>query len=156
MPTGMLSRWPVTGRRRTHSQLIPSIRMIYHWLAGAVVLFHAAFVVFVIVGGFMALRWHRLVWLHLPAAAWGVLIEYGGWICPLTPLEIMLRARAGVAGYSGGFIDHYILRRLYPSGLTPQIRWTLGTLALLLNIVAYALILRQSQRRHRITGMPNS
>jgi len=120
--------------------------MAYNWLSDAVVLFHAAFVVFVMVGGFLALRWRRLVWLHAPAAVWGVMIEYGGWICPLTPLENMLRRRAGVAGYSGGFIEHYILRRLYPSGLTPQVRWTLGTLALALNIAAYALIIHQRGR----------
>jgi len=126
--------------------------MIYHWLAGAVVLFHAAFVVFVTVGGFIALRWRRVVWLHIPAAIWGVAIEYGGWICPLTPLEIALRERAGVAGYSGGFIEHYVLRRLYPSGLAPRIRWVLGTLALVLNIAAYALILRQRAQAAKRAG----
>jgi hypothetical protein len=126
--------------------------MVYHWLSDAVVLFHAAFVVFVIVGGFLALRWRRLVWLHAPAAVWGVMIEYGGWICPLTPLENMLRRRAGVAGYSGGFIEHYVLQRLYPSGLTPHIRWTLGTLALALNIAAYSLIIRQRTRPAERTG----
>jgi hypothetical protein len=128
--------------------------MGYHWLSDAVVLFHAAFVVFVIVGGFLALRWRRLVWLHAPAAVWGAMIEYGGWVCPLTPLENMLRERAGVAGYSGGFIEHYILARLYPSGLTPQIRWTLGTFTLVLNIVAYALIARQWSRSRGRTSLP--
>ena len=126
--------------------------MIYHWLAGAVVLFHAAFVVFVIAGGFIALRWRRVVWLHVPAAIWGIAIEYGGWVCPLTPLEIALRERSGVAGYSGGFIEHYVLRRLYPSGLTPPIRWLLGSLALVLNIVAYTLIARQRAQSAKRAG----
>ena len=116
--------------------------MIFHWLAGAIVVLHAAFVVFVVLGGFLALRWRRLAWLHLPSVIWAVLLEYKGWICPLTPLENALRARAGMAGYSGGFIEHYILRELYPDQLTSGLRLGLGTLALLVNIVAYALIVR--------------
>lgn len=120
--------------------------MIYHWLAGTVVLFHATFVVFVIVGGFLALRWRRLMWLHIPAAVWGVLIEFGGWICPLTPLENLLRERAGVAGYGGGFIEHYVLKRLYPARLTTRVQWALGALALAINIAAYTMLIRQHRR----------
>jgi len=117
--------------------------MMYHWLADVVVLIHGAFVAFVILGAFIALRWRWLVWLHLPAAIWGVLIEYAGWICPLTPLENALRARAGESGYSGDFIEHYILRALYPHGLTPATRWILGSIALVVNIIAYALLIRK-------------
>ena len=117
--------------------------MMYHWLADVVVLIHGAFVAFVILGAFIALRWRWLVWVHLPAAIWGVLIEYAGWICPLTPLENALRARAGESGYSGDFIEHYILRALYPHGLTPATRWILGSIALVVNIIAYALLIRK-------------
>ena len=120
--------------------------MIYRWLADGVVLIHGAFVVFVIVGGFLALRWGKLVWVHLPAAIWGVLIEFAGWICPLTPLENALRARAGEAGYAGGFIEHYVLRALYPGGLTPTIQLALGSFALGVNIVAYALLVRRRRK----------
>ncbi len=116
---------------------------MYRLLADAVVLVHAAFVVFVILGGFFTLRWRRIVWAHIPAAIWGVLIEYAGWICPLTPLEHLLRARAGEAAYSGDFIDHYVLRVLYPSGLTPRVQVVLGSFALVVNLVAYALLIRQ-------------
>jgi hypothetical protein len=129
--------------------------MIYRWLADGVVIVHLAFVVFVMVGAFLAIRWRWLVWLHLPAAIWGVLIEFAGWICPLTPLENSLRARAGDAGYSGDFIQHYLLRALYPQGLTPKVQWVLGALALGVNLVGYALLFRgaraarHSQHRQR-------
>jgi hypothetical protein len=123
--------------------------MIYRWLADGVVIVHLAFVVFVMVGAFLALRWRWLVWFHLPAAIWGVLIEYAGWICPLTPLENALRALAGEAGYSGDFIQHYLLRALYPQGLTPKVQWVLGTLALGVNLVGYALLIRQASVRRR-------
>ena len=123
--------------------------MVYRALADAVVIVHALFVAFVVLGGFVAWRWRRVAWVHLPAAAWGVAIEFGGWMCPLTPLENALRARAGLAGYSGGFIEHHLIAWLYPAGLTPPTQVVLGTLALLVNIAAYSLLLHRP--RHRDT-----
>src|SRR4026209_2900188 len=96
--------------------------MLYRGLADAVVMIHLLFAAFVVLGGFLAWRWPRVTWVHFPAAVWGVAIEFGGWICPLTPLENALRARAGLAGYSGGFVEHYLLPALYPVGLTASQR----------------------------------
>lgn len=121
--------------------------MLFHLLAEAVALFHAAFVAFVVLGGLLALRWRRVMWIHLPAAAWGVLIEFTHWVCPLTPLENTLRARAGVAGYSGGFVDHYILRALYPNGLTPTIQLCLGVAVIAVNVAVYAWLWHRRSRR---------
>jgi len=114
-----------------------------------VVLVHGAFATFVVLGGFLALRWRRLVWLHIPAAAWGVFVEYSGRICPLTPLENALRTRAGEAGYSGDFIQHYLLQALYPAGLQRSTQAVLGTAALAVNLAAYALLFarRSTDRR---------
>ena len=123
--------------------------MIFRWLADAVVVLHAAFVVFVVLGGFLVLRWRRVAWLHVPAAIWGVLIEYAGWICPLTPLENALRERAGQAGYSGGFVEHYVLRVLYPAGLTRETQWVLGALVLLINGLVYGSLWMRRRRGHR-------
>ena len=117
--------------------------MMYRLLADAVVLFHFTFVLFVILGGFLLRRWPRLVYLHVPIAIWGVLIEFAGWICPLTPLENHLRRLGGEAGYEGGFIDHYIIPVLYPGGLTRTLQYVLGVLALLINILAYLLYFRR-------------
>lgn len=109
--------------------------------ADAVVLIHLAFVLFVVFGALLVLRWRRLAWLHVPAATWGVLIEFTGWVCPLTPLEKRLRLAAGDAGYEGGFIDHYLLPLLYPAGLTPDTQIVLGVAVLVLNVGLYAWIL---------------
>ena len=98
-------------------------------------------------GGLLVLRWPAIMALHIPAAVWGVMIEFTGWLCPLTPLENWLRVRGGELGYSGGFIDHYIQPVLYPSGLTRGIQVVLGTLALLLNLTAYSIVLSRSRRR---------
>ena len=111
--------------------------MIFRWLADAVALLHAAFVAFVVLGGLLVLRWRRVAWLHVPAAIWGVLIEYSGWICPLTPLENALRERAGQAGYSGGFVEHYGSHVLYPAGLTREMQWVLGALVVIVNGLVY-------------------
>ena len=123
--------------------------MIYWALADLVLAVHLAFVLFVVLGGLLVLKWPRLAWLHIPAAIWGVLIEYTGWICPLTPLENSFRARGGGAGYSGGFIEHYIQPVLYPAGLTRGTQIVLGSLALLVNLTAYGVAVARRRRSGR-------
>ena len=113
-------------------------------LADSIVAFHFLFVLFVVFGGLLVLWWPRVAYLHVPAAIWGALIEFTGWICPLTPLENALRARAGQAGYQGGFVEHYILPALYPTALTRNIHLLLGAIVLLLNLAIYAHVLRRS------------
>ena len=100
-----------------------------------------------VLGGLLVLRWPRAAWLHVPAAAWGVLIEYTGWICPLTPLENSFRTRGGEMGYSGGFIEHYIQPLLYPAGLTRSTQLVLGSLVLVLNLTAYGIVVSRMRRR---------
>jgi nitrate reductase gamma subunit len=120
--------------------------LIYRALADLVLVVHLAFVVFVVLGGLLVLRWPWVAFLHVPAAIWGVLIEYKGWICPLTPLENSLRASAGVAQYSGGFIQHYIQPVLYPAGLTRGTQIVLGSFALLVNLAAYGVVIARRRR----------
>lgn len=121
--------------------------MIYRALADLVLTLHLGFVLFVVFGGMLVMRWRRLAWIHIPAAAWGVIIEYAGWICPLTPLENSLRARGGEAGYAGGFIEHYLLPALYPQGLTRGTQVVLGSLVLMINAAAYGALLLRTRRR---------
>lgn len=120
--------------------------VLYRLLANAVVLIHVLFIAFILGGGFLAWRWRWVAAVHIPCAIWGVLIEYRGWICPLTPLENSLRARAGQEGYSGGFIEHYVLPVIYPAGLTPRVQMMLGTFVLVVNVLAYAVLLRRITR----------
>jgi hypothetical protein len=121
--------------------------MLYRLLADAVLLLHLLFVAFVLGGGLLALRWRWMPWLHLPALAWGATVEFTGWICPLTPLENILRAAGGEAGYSGGFVEHYLLPMLYPAALTREAQWLLGGGLLAFNAVVY-LLLWLRRRRH--------
>jgi len=123
--------------------------LIYWALADLVLAVHLAFVLFVVLGGLLVLKWPRLAWLHIPAAIWGVLIEYTGWICPLTPLENSFRVRSGDAGFSGGFIEHYIQPVLYPAGLTRGTQIVLGSLALLVNLTAYGVVVARRRRSGR-------
>jgi hypothetical protein len=115
-------------------------------MADLVVALHFAFVVFVALGGLLALRWPRVAWLHIPAVLWGALIEFSGWICPLTPLENYLRRQQGQAEYEGDFIARYFLRVLYPDGLTRNDQLMLGGLALGINLAIYAFILLKHRR----------
>jgi hypothetical protein len=117
--------------------------VLYRLLADGVLLVHFGFVVFVVVGGVLVLRRPRLAWLHLPAAAWGVLVQVGNWTCPLTPLENLLRERGGQAGYSGGFVEHYLLSVLYPAGMTYGMHLALGGVVLAVNLYVYGRVLRR-------------
>jgi hypothetical protein len=111
--------------------------MPYLLIANLLVLLHLAFVGFVVLGALLVLRWPRLGWIHLPCALWGALIEFAGWVCPLTPLENRFRQLGGQTGYAGGFVDHYLLPVLYPQNLTRPVQVALGTLVLVLNAAAY-------------------
>jgi hypothetical protein len=117
--------------------------MPYRILADMVVGLHALFVAFVLAGGLLALRWPKIAAVHLPAAVWGSVIEFGGWVCPLTPLEKSLRASAGEAGYEGGFIEHYLLPVLYPPGLTRGVQILLGSVVLVVNLTVYGFLIRR-------------
>lgn len=117
-------------------------KRLYRFLADLVVGLHFLFVLFVVLGGLLVLRWPRVAYLHVPAAIWGAAIEFAGWICPLTPLENWLRGQAGSAGYSGGFIEHYILPVLYPSALTRDIQLILGFLVVAANLGIYGYVFR--------------
>ncbi len=120
--------------------------MIFRLLADGLVVFHVAFVLFVVLGGLVVLRRPRAVWFHLPAALWGAAIEIGGWICPLTPLENHLRHLGGEAGYRGGFIDHYLIPILYPDGLTRTTQLLLAAFVIGFNAVVYTLHFRRRNR----------
>lgn len=120
--------------------------MTYRLLADAVLLVHLAFVLFVALGGLLVLRRPRLARLHLPAAAWGALIMFAGWICPLTPLENHFRRLGGQAGYEGGFVEHYVVALIYPSGLTRGIQVGLGIAVILVNLLVYARLLAGRRR----------
>ena len=113
--------------------------MLKSLAADFLVLFHLLFIVFVMCGGLLVLKWRKLAWAHIPAAVWGTLIEFCGWICPLTPLENSLRLAAGSRPYAGGFIDNYIMPMIYPPGLTREMQWILGGAVVLVNVAVYSV-----------------
>lgn len=121
--------------------------MPYRFAADAVLAAHLAFVLFVVCGGLLVLRRPGLAWLHLPAVAWAAFVELSGRICPLTPLEVMLRRSAGEAGYGGDFIEHYLAALIYPAGLTRNLQMLVGTVVLLINLAIYVVLWRRRSLR---------
>jgi hypothetical protein len=122
---------------------------VYLLLADTVAVFHFLFVVFAVAGGLLVLRWPKAAWVHVPAAAWGTLVELMGWVCPLTPLENRLRMLGGSAEEQGDFVTRYLLPVLYPERLTPAVQKVLGALVLTVNVFAYALVIRKLRRARR-------
>ena len=116
---------------------------MYGILATLLVAFHLAFILFVMFGGLLVARWPRAAWVHLPLAAWGAFVEFSGRVCPLTPLENHFRQLAGQSGYTGGFIDQYLVRLVYPPGLTREMQIALGVGAIVLNAAVYAWAMRR-------------
>ena len=120
--------------------------MTYRLLADLTVAVHFAFLLFVAGGAFLVRRFRWVAVPHLLCVAWGVYVEVTGRICPLTPLENRFARRAGEAGYQGSFIEHYLLPVIYPDGLTREMQWGLAALVVVLNVAAYALLLRKRTR----------
>lgn len=117
-------------------------------LADGVLVAHLGFILFVMLGGLLVLRWPRVAWLHVPAVLWGIFVELSGRICPLTPLENALRETAGQSGYSGGFIEHYVTAMIYPDGLSRAIQIVLAAVVVTVNSLVYWRLYQQ-QRNHR-------
>ncbi|GJL55046.1 MAG: hypothetical protein NPIRA02_21780 [Nitrospirales bacterium] len=114
--------------------------MWFQGFADLVLVVHLGFILFVLLGGLLCLRWRWMPWFHLPAVLWAVALGFGGWICPLTPLENSLRRASSESGYSGGFIEHYLVPIIYPAGLTSSIQWYLGFFVILLNLSLYSFV----------------
>lgn len=115
-------------------------------IADVLVVLHLTFVIFVVAGGFLTLKWRRLTFFHLLAALWGAFIEFSGWLCPLTPIEQKLRRAGGASGYSGTFVEHYLLPVVYPAGLTREIQIFLGVCVVAINMVAYTFLVSRILR----------
>ncbi len=120
---------------------------MYPLLADLVLIVHLAFVVFVVWGGLLVLKWRWIAWLHLPAAVWGAVVEFTGWICPLTPLENRLREQGGEASYRSDFIAEHLLPLLYPESLTHNVQLLLGTGVVVLNAAVYWGLWQMQRRR---------
>ena len=119
---------------------------LWRVLADLVVILHLAFIVFAVLGGFLALRWKRCAWIHVPAFLWAALIAFAGWICPLTPLENWLREKGGAIAYSSGFIEHYIIPVLYPVALTRGLQIAMGFFVLGVNLAIYRWAFRRTRQ----------
>ena len=125
--------------------------MLLSLLADLVLAVHATFLLFVVLGGLLVLWKPRIAWVHIPCAMWGAWVELAGWICPLTPLEVDLRIRAGEVGYGGGFIERYVTAALYPQGLTREIQIGLGIAVIAVNIIVYIIVIKRA-RTNSVSG----
>ena len=123
--------------------------MFYRGLANLVVMAHLAFVLFSVLGGFLVLKWKRGAWIHAPAVLWAAIIEFAGWVCPLTPLENWLREKGGSTGYGSGFIERYILPMLYPLSFTRSLQIALGLFVVAVNLMIYGWIFHLNAKTNR-------
>lgn len=126
--------------------------MVQRALADLVLVLHLAFIVVVVAGGLLALRWRWAPVVQLPAAVWGVFIEVSGGVCPLTPLENVLRRAAGSSGYPDSFIEHYLVPVVYPGSLSPRVQFVLAGLVVVANALVYLAVFRRRRARARLAA----
>lgn len=122
--------------------------MFYKILADFILIFHLLFILFVLLGGLLAFKKPKVIWLHIPVFIWGVLISIFRWVCPLTPLETYLRLNAGQEGYEGGFISHYIIPIIYPDDFGPVMGMYYAIIVIACNVIIYSLLIC-SIKKHR-------
>ena len=121
--------------------------MIYSFLTNSVIVIHFLFIFFVVFGGFFVFKWKKIKWIHVPVFIYGTLIEWFGWICPLTYLEVWLLGKTDMTGYGSGFIDHYIVPLIYPENLTQCHHIILGVFVLVLNFLIYGWMIYRKRSR---------
>lgn len=112
--------------------------MPYSLAADILLVIHFLFISFVVLGGLLVYKWRWLAFLHIPAVVWGTLIEFRGWLCPLTPWEQQLRQAAGEAGYNTSFLEHYLMPLIYPANLHYDMQLVLGSFVIIINLLIYA------------------
>jgi len=122
----------------------------YRFLADLTLVLHVCFILFVLFGGLLCLCRTSVIWLHLPAATWGVWVEWSGRTCPLTPLENLFRQAAVDQGYADGFVEHYLVPIIYPHQLDTSLQWLLGGVVVFVNLVVYLYVLNRIRKRHQI------
>lgn len=120
--------------------------MFFRIIADITLMVHFLFIVYVLLGALLVLKWRKTIFIHLPVVLWGVLIEYIGWICPLTPLENYFRMKAAGVTYSGGFIAQYLFNLIYMPGLTKEIQILLGSIVLIVNVFIYSVVYRKTKK----------
>jgi len=119
--------------------------MLPRLIADALLVAHLIFILTVTLGGLLLLRWPRAAWIQVPVAIWGIAISVGQWTCPLTPLENHFRRLGGEAGYSGSFIDHYLLPVIYPPGLGPRAGLVIAAVVAAVNGVCWTVAWRRAR-----------
>ena len=116
-------------------------------LADTVAVVHGAAVVLMLTGAVIALWRPRVLWVHLPVSLAILAVNRAGAPCPLTELELWLRAEAGHAAYEGGYLGHYVFSPVGLDVASPSVQAGVYTAALVPNAVALALLAVRARRR---------
>jgi len=122
--------------------------MIYRLGADAILMLHLGYVLFALFGGLLVAHRQWLLPVHLMAIGWAIYVQLANPGCPLTFWEQTLRIRAGEAGYSGSFIEHYLLPVLYPEWLTLPLQYVLAAVVLLVNAGVYGWVWYRRRSAH--------
>lgn len=113
--------------------------------AALVMVVHLAFLAYLVVGGFLALRRFALLWPAVVATAYSIWVTLADRACPLTTLEKWLLVQGGRTPYEGSFISHYLHDVLYPAQYE-IVAWLAATG---IALFSYALVLTRRRTARR-------
>ena len=116
---------------------------VFEIFATLALLLHFSFILFVIFGAILILKFKKVIYVHIPAVAWGAYIELSHSICPLTHLENYFLKKAGKDQYSVDFIENYIFKIIYPPALNYEIQTYLGVILIFVNLLIYYYIVKK-------------
>ncbi len=113
------------------------------FLADVTVAVHLMALLLIGLGGFIAWRWPKLIFVHMLAVVWGVLVNVTPVPCPFTALENYFRHQQGLGDLPGGFNAYYLYGTVFPKSLLPVI----GVVAIGLVIFSYVGVYQRWRHR---------
>ena len=119
---------------------------MYELAADLTLIFHFAFIIFVVFGALLFFVSTKIIYVHVPALIWAIYIELTHSICPLTYLENWFLQRSNLATYPEGFIQNYLVPIVYPMSLTEDLQTNLALAIIVVNIIIYGLIIRKLKK----------
>ncbi|MEU4391040.1 DUF2784 domain-containing protein [Kribbella sp. NPDC023855] len=119
--------------------------MIYRLLADGMMILHGAFLLFFVIGGFLAWKWRRVIWAHLAVGLWNITIVLLDFECPVTGVEKHWMRKGGEEPYAGGYIKHYLDGTIWPAGYT-WLAEIVGFALLVISYIGLYFVSRHSRR----------
>lgn len=123
--------------------------MVYRLLGDAVITLHFLWILFILFGLFIGMKYGRLIWVHLGGLVFTLLLNIAGWFCPLTYLENYLYSLYNPQlAYAGSFIGEYLQKLIYLDVAEAYLRIA-AVIWVAVNLVGYVFLFKRKRSVYR-------